>query len=298
MPELTDRSAPARSFLYAPGSSPRILAKVRDAGADAVVLDLEDAVAPVHKVDARRAVVAYLDAQVAVPGPPMHVRVNGGRFGFDQDDVAAIVRPGLAAIRVPSCEQPRTLRLLDTILTNLEAERGLPAGAIAVHALIESARGVAAASELAAQPRVEHLCFGATDFLADIRAQGEPHGEATLFARSQLVLASRVAGIGPPVDSVHTQLDDEVGLREGARLARRLGFGSKSVIHPRQLAVVHEVFTSSDDEVAWARRVLAAAEAAGREGRAALTVDGGFVDPAVVGRAESVLAGAREEGTA
>lgn len=290
---MPDRPPP-RSYLYAPGTSERILAKVLDAGADVVVLDLEDAVEASRKLTAREAVAAFLDEHQGRVSPEIHVRVNGGQYGFDTDDVSGVLRAGLAALRVPKCDSPRTLRLLDTILTNLERERGLPHG-VGVYPILESAAGIEHAAEIAASPRVVRLCFGATDFLADIGARGDAHGPATVYARSRMVVASRVAGIGAPVDSVHTSLRDLDGLRSGAVLAREMGFFGKSVIHPDQLDVVHEVFTPDEGELAWARRVLEAYERARSDGEAALSLDGEFIDPAVVSRARGVLALARRE---
>lgn len=291
MPDLP----PPRSYLYAPGTSERILAKVLDAGADVVVLDLEDSVEASRKLAAREAVAAFLDEHQGRVSPEIHVRVNGGQYGFDTDDVSGVLRPGLAALRVPKCDSPRTLRLLDTILTNLERERGLPRGGVGVYPILESAAGIEHAAEIAASPRVVRLCFGAADFLADIGARGDAHGPATVYARSRMVVASRVAGIGAPVDSVHTALRDLDGLREGAVLARDMGFFGKSVIHPDQLDVVHQVFTPDEAELAWARRVLEAYDQARSGGEAALSLDGEFIDPAVVSRARGVLALARGE---
>jgi len=284
-----------RSYLYAPGSSERILAKVLDAGADAVILDLEDSVAPANKDTARAAVADFLCENADRPGrPELHVRVNGGHHGFDIDDVRAVVGSGLSAIRLPKCHDPRSVRLLHEVLSNLEAERKLPRNSIRVYALIESAAGLYAAGHLAAAPRMARLCFGSADFLADIGARGSAHGPATLYARSRLVMVSRVASIGAPVDSVHTNLDDPAGLREGAILARDMGFSGKSVIHPNQLADVHDVFTPTEDEIAWAKKVVAAFDAAQERGEAALALEGEFIDPAVVGRARGLLAIAEE----
>ncbi len=282
-----------RSYLYAPGSRPDLMAKALRAGADAVVLDLEDAVAAGAKASAREA-VAIVIAAADGGGPELHVRVNPAGDGFDGDDVRAVVRPGLAALRLPKAASPAAVRALAAALDGLEERAGLPSGRVRLYPTIESAAGVLAASELAAAPRVERLVFGATDFLADIGAPGAADGPATLTARGLLVLASRAAGIAPPVDSVHTALDDAGGLRRSALAARELGFFGKSVIHPRQLAVVHEAFAPTADEVARARQVLAAAGAAAGAGVAATTAGGGFVDAAVVARARAVLSQIRE----
>ena len=281
-----------RSYLYAPGSRPEVMEKALGAGADAVVLDLEDAVAPSEKVGARHAVGELIARRGPVhDGDParttIHVRINRTPAGPECDDVAAVLRPGLAALRIPKAGSDADLRDLAARLDELEFEAGMQAGSVAVYPIVESAAGVAAARELAAAPRVARLVFGATDFLADIGAPGDPDGPATLYARGALVLASRLAGIDAPIDSVHTALDDEAGLRRGAESARALGFFGKSVIHPRQLAIVHEIFTPSAAELQRARQVLAAGAGSGGGGS---TLDGEFVDPAVVARARATLA--------
>jgi citrate lyase subunit beta / citryl-CoA lyase len=269
-----------RSHLYVPGSDRAMMEKALRAGADAVVLDLEDAVAPEAKAAARRDVAAVIAG--GSPECELHVRVNRGP---DLDDVAAVTRPGLTGLRVPKVGPPQELHALAAALDELEARAGMAPGTVLLYPIVETAAAVLDARELAAAPRVARLAFGATDFLADIAAPGAADGPGTLAARGMLVLASRAAGIGAPIDSVHTQIEDEEGLVRGARAARELGFFGKSIIHPRQIAPVHAVFTPSADELAEARRVVEHAEDAG----AASALDGQFVDPAVVARARRLL---------
>ena len=282
--------APAiRSYLYAPGSRPDVMEKALTAGADAVILDLEDAVAPSAKEAARREVAALIARSGTRQGFELHVRVNRGPEGPDRDDLGAVTLPGLTGIRVPKAGAAGDLHALAGWLDELEERAGIAQGTVRVYPTIESAAAVLAARELAAAPRVARLAFGATDFLADIGAPGTADGPGTLAARGALVLESRAAGIAAPVDSVHTDLNDVEGLVRGARLAREIGFFGKSIIHPRQIAPVHEVFTPSADDVAAARRVVARAARAAQHGVAASAVDGEFVDPAVVARARRVL---------
>jgi citrate lyase subunit beta / citryl-CoA lyase len=277
-----------RSYLYAPGSSERVVGKAIEAGADVVILDLEDAVAPAEKPAARRLVA---DRIAAGPHPvEVHVRVNRTADGFAAEDVRAAVQPGLGALRLPKVEDPDHVRALDALLAELEEAAGMDVGAVALYPTVESAAGaVRLADVLAASPRTARVAFGATDFLADIRASGDD-ALATLHARSAMVLTSRAAGVGPPVDSVHTHLDDVEGLRLACLQARALGFFGKSVIHPRQLPVVHEVFTPTESELARARAVVAAFDDAGESGTGSIAVDGEFIDAAVVARARALLA--------
>jgi citrate lyase subunit beta / citryl-CoA lyase len=280
---------PIRSYLYAPGSTPRVMEKALAAGADAVILDLEDSVAPQDKLAARGQVAAVIArAGASATGPAeLHVRVNHGPDGPDLDDVAAVTALGLTGLRLPKIGSAEEVRTVADALDSLEDIGGMAPGTVRLYVSIETAAAALAAPELAAAPRVARLVFGATDFLADIGSPGATEGPATAVARGMLVLASRAAGIGAPVDCVHTALDDEDGLRRGARAARELGFFGKSVIHPRQIPSVHEVFTPSEQELTEARRVLAHAEA---HGSGATRLDGELIDAAVVARARRLVA--------
>jgi citrate lyase subunit beta/citryl-CoA lyase len=261
--------------------------KALAAGADAVILDLEDSVAPEDKLAAREQVASVVTGSGATGRGELHVRVNHGPHGPDLDDVAAVTVPGLTGIRLPKIGSADEVRSVAAALDTLERGVGMAPGTVRLYLSIETAAAALAAPELAAAPRVARLVFGATDFLADIASPGTTDGPATALARGMLVLASRAAGIGAPVDCVHTALDDEEGLARGARTARELGYVGKSVIHPRQIAVVHEVFTPSEEELAEARRVLAHAEA---HGEGATALDGRLIDAAVVARARRLVA--------
>ena len=257
-----------RSYLFAPGHNPKLLAKVFAAGADAVMLDLEDAVPPDAKAAARRLVAQ------ALTDHPAWVRVNAARTTWCEADLEAVA-PLAFGIRIPKTESAEDVQWV--------LER-IPAGTPLICA-IESARGVLAASSIAAVPGVRHLAMGGVDLQRDLNC-GNGNLQ-TLYVRSHLVLASRAADIGPPIDSVYAQLDDPAGLEEQARFARSLGFFGKSAIHPRQLEVLHEVFTPSVDEVTWAKEVLAASDAAA--GEALRLPSGEFVDLPVVERARRLL---------
>lgn len=277
-----------RSYLYAPGSNARLLDKAVDAGADAVIFDLEDAVAPADKLEARRNVAERITRSAREVD--VHVRVNRGADGFMTDDVVAVVQPGLGALRLPKVEAAAHVRDLADELDDLEAAAGMVPGGVRLYLTVETALGAVRLPDLVtASDRVARVAFGATDFLADIGSSGDDD-LATLHARSSIVLTSRAAGLAPPVDSVHTRLDDVDGLRRACRRARALGFFGKSIIHPRQLDVVHEVFTPTDREVAWARGVVQALKDAGAAGSGATAIDGEFIDAAVEARARGLLA--------
>jgi citrate lyase subunit beta/citryl-CoA lyase len=256
-----------RSYLFAPGNNPKLLRRVFDAGADAVMLDLEDAVPPNAK-DTARALVAE-----ALLEHRAWVRVNGARTEHCAADLDAVAGRA-AGIRIPKTESAHDVQWV--------ADRVPDTPLICA---IESARGVFAAQEIASVPGVRHLAIGGVDLQRDLNCG--PGDLPTLYARSHLVLASRAAGIAPPIDSVYPHLDDEPGLRQQTQLARSLGFFGKSAIHPRQLPVLHEIFTPSEEELRWAREVVAAFASSG--GGASRLADGEFVDLPVADRADQLL---------
>ncbi len=280
-----------RSYLFAPGDDERLLARVFDAGADAVVLDLEDAVAPDRKEAARELVRRTLTDRTA-SGVEVWVRINDLRGGHWQTDVEAVLADpaatrGIAGLRVPKAESLRELRRLDGALRVAEKTAGLALESLRVNCTIESAAGLLAAGRLAEEPRVSHLAFGEADFAADIGAELDDSAVATLWARSSLVVTARAAGIAPPIAPVYTRLGDEEGLRRSTLEARRLGFFGRSCIHPKQLAAIHDAFTPTPEQIANARRILDAFERAG--GGAAVAEGGTFVDAAVARKARALL---------
>jgi len=265
-----------RSYLFAPGHNARLLGKVFDAGADAVMLDLEDAVPPDAKHTARRHVAAALVEHAA------WVRVNAARTPLCAADLDAVAERAYG-IRIPKVESP------DDVLWVAERAPGKP-----LICAIETARGVLAAQEIASVPGVRHLAMGGVDLQRDLNCAGG--NLQTLYVRSHLVVASAAAGIEPPIDSVYPRLGDDAGLREQAEFARSLGFFGKSAISPRQLPVLHDVFTPTEQELAWAEAVVDAFAAAG--GNACRLPDGEFIDLPVAARARRLLALTHAAGSA
>jgi citrate lyase subunit beta/citryl-CoA lyase len=256
----------ARSWLFVPGIRPDRFPKAVASGADLVVIDLEDAVPDGEKEPAREAVVRWLG-----DGGEAAVRVNPASSEHHAQDLVALTgMRGVQAVLVPMAESVNALSAAQALLGHQ---------AVLV-AQIETALGLHRALELAGAPGVVRLAFGHLDFAVDIDAAPEP--EAMAHARSSLVLASRVAGIAGPVDSVTTDLDHEAATRADAERARLLGFTGKLCIHPRQVATVNAAMSPTADEVAWAERVLAA-------GGGAVRVDGHMVDAPVVARAERIM---------
>lgn len=276
------RTVPAapRSWLYVPGHRPDRIAKALRAGADAVVIDLEDAVPAQLKDTAREACLAVLAERPAVRGrgaTPVWVRVNSPRDELGQRDLAALAGAAADGLRLPRCDDPA-----------LVAEVAEATGHL-LHLLVESAGGLARLHELArCHPGVRGISLGEADLAADLLV-GDDAGLD--WARGAVVVAARAAGLGSPVQSVYTDVADLAGLRASSQAGRSAGFFGRSVVHPRQVEIVHEVFTPTPEQVRRAESVVATAEDAAARGEAAvLDADGRFVDPAVVHRARAVLA--------
>lgn len=281
-----------RSYLYAPGDNEKLLGKVFTAGADAVVLDLEDAVAPAYKALARQLITKTLQSVSDNDGnlPAIYLRINAISTPYWQADIAHAVHPLVCGVRIGKAESLAELQAADNELAAVEARNGLAVGALRIVPTIESAAGLVNAAAMARHPRVEAFSFGAADFVKDIRAEVDEQETQTLFARSQLVVVSRAAGLNPPIAAVYTQLKDMEGLRASSEAQRRLGFFGRSCIHPAQLPIVHEVFTPKTATVAEARAIVAAFEQAQSSGAAVATLASGqFVDAPIVERARAVL---------
>jgi citrate lyase subunit beta/citryl-CoA lyase len=259
----------SRSFLFVPGDRQERFDKAVLSGADAVILDLEDAVSPDNKNEARRAIEAWL-----TPDRPVLIRVNApGTPWFEQDAQLGKLR-GVAGIVLPKAE-----RASDVVSLVSRTKSRMP-----VYALIETAKGMCNAMEVAGAPFVRQLMFGTLDFCADLRLA--PDGGELDHFRADLAVSSRVAGIAPPIDGVTPAIGDDDVLRAETVKAKRWGFVGKLCIHPRQVAIVNAHFAPSENEMAWARRVIEAFETA--DG-AAVAVDGKMVDRPVVQRAQSIL---------
>jgi len=262
--------AVARTYLFVPGTRPDRFAKALAAGAHAVIIDLEDAVAPADKETARAAVAA------ALPLPqPVLVRINAAGTPWFDDDLRLCRRAGIGGVVLPKAEDP-------AVVERIRAAVGPDA---AIYPLIETAQGLWNALAIARAAGVTRLLFGSIDFQVDL---GVADDELTHY-RSQLVLISRLAELPAPVDGVTTAIDDAAALARDVARARALGFGGKLCIHPRQVGPVNAAFRPGADEIAWAQRVVAADAAAGD---AAVAVDGRMVDRPVLLKARRILASA------
>lgn len=277
-----------RSMLFAPGNHPRRVEKAFTLGADAVILDLEDACPIPEKAASRPAVVAALQRPRDCLG---YVRINALTTEYAYGDLQAVVAPGVDGIVVPKIESVDEIRCAEWLVTQLERERGLPPRALDLIPILESGTGIAAAGPIAAaRTRVRRMAFGAGDLTLDLGLVWSREETELLPHRSAVVLASRIAGIEPPIDTVWVDLGDREGAAMSARRVRGLGFQGKLCIHPDQIAPIHAAFTPTAAEVERARRVVEAFDAAEASGSAAIQIDGGFVDYPIVHQARRVLA--------
>jgi len=282
---------PFRSFLFAPGNHPRKVAKVFDCGSDAVILDLEDAVANGEKIATRKAVKAALRQPRGNLG---YVRVNGFETQFCYDDIAAVVGPGLDGIVLPMVENAAQILAVDWMIANLERQCALEPGAIDLIPILETGKGVAALDAIAGcGSRVRRMAFGAGDYTLDM-AMAWTRDESELnVVRARMVLASRAAGLEAPIDTVWIQIKDLDGLRQSAERAARMGFQGKMCIYPPQVAPTNEIFSPSAAEIARAERIVAAFEEAEAAGSASIQLDGLFIDYPIVYKAQRILDAAR-----
>ena len=276
-----------RTLLFAPGNHARRVEKALSLDADAVILDLEDAVAIAEKVATRVAVAAAL----ARPRQGrLYVRVNAVDTEFCYGDLVAVVQPGLDGIILPKVETPTGLATIDWLLGQLERDRGLPKGDIDLIPIVETARGLRQVDAIAAAgTRVARVAFGAGDFTLDVNMAWSRAETELAHARATIVTASRAAGIEAPLDTVWVDLADAEGLEASARTALAYGFQGKMCIHPDQIGIVNRVFTPSDTDIAFAERVCAAFAQAEAAGIASIQLDGKFIDYPIVYRAQRTL---------
>ncbi|REE20402.1 citrate lyase subunit beta/citryl-CoA lyase [Paraburkholderia sp. BL27I4N3] len=260
----------ARSYLFVPGDRPERFSKALDTGADAVVIDLEDAVAPAAKQAAREGLQRWLSTTDLTR---LIVRVNAVGTPWHIDDVDMVRASGISTMMLPKSDSARQLA---------DVAARLPSQ-MRIVALIETVAGVVAMREIAGSPSVMRLAFGTVDFCGDAGIEGL--GVELNYVRSQMVIESRYAGLPAPIDGVTLELDDLARLTEHVATARRFGFGGKLCIHPRQVDPVNSGFAPSEDERRWASRVLAASR---EHPQGAFAVDGKLVDRPVIERARRI----------
>jgi citrate lyase subunit beta/citryl-CoA lyase len=271
-----------RSLLFSPGDQPELLAKAPKSGADVIVFDLEDAVAPERKPTARAAINDLLTDDAFDPDCEVCVRVNPG-VDIASDDIEAVVAgtPRLDSLMLPKVDNRSDVEQITSLLDGQGAN--LP-----LIALLESAGGVLHAEAIATVSEVDAVAFGAEDLAADIGATRTEKGMEVLYARERVVLAASAAGI-EAIDTIHADIDDHDGLDAATNVAIELGYDGKMAIHPGQVPIINEAFTPDPEQIEWAKRVLAAREDASADNRGVFRVDGEMIDAPLVAQATRII---------
>jgi citrate lyase subunit beta/citryl-CoA lyase len=277
--------------MFTPGDRPEMMRKAPTAGADVLVFDLEDAVAPDSKAEAREAVCEVLADPDFAPDYEVCVRVNptgiaadddlAGVLGGDDEEAAAEAANTLDSVMLPKTEDAADAETLAELLAERDAE-------VPILALVETAAGILAAEDVASVSEGDALVFGAEDLAADLGATRTDEGTEVLHAREHVVLAASAAGVDA-IDTVYTDIEDTEGLRDETEFAIELGYDGKMAIHPAQVTPINESFTPDSERVEWAERVLAAKAQADAESRGVFRVDGEMIDAPLVAQAERVL---------
>lgn len=286
---------PRRSLLYIPGNNPGMVQNCGIYGADGVLLDLEDSISIDEKVAARK-LVKHALLSLDFGSVEKVVRINGADTPFFRDDLAEIVPAGPDAVRIPKIDSAKDVQLADEIISELEEKNGMKSGSVRIQAMLETARAVVHAPEIAeSSPRIIGLTLGGHDLAADLGITVTPEGFELLYAKSAVVMAAKSAGL-LAFDTVFTNIDDQEGLRAETLRAVSLGFTGKAAIHPSQIEVIHEAYTPDEKDVKKAVRIVRGAQEASRQHHGAVAVDGRMVDAPVVAQAERILELARVAG--
>ena len=284
-----------RSMLFLPGNTPNIIINGEILGADSVILDLEDAVAPAEK-DAARILVRNAIRMMGFGKCEVIVRINGLDTPYWEKDLAMIIPAKPQLIMPPKVACREDVLKVDAQIAMLEEKHGLEKGAIGLIPLIETALGVENAFEIAsACPRVKGIFLGGEDLTADLRCKRTKEGNEILYARTRLVVAARAAGV-EVYDTPFTDVNDDEGLEKDAAFAKSLGFSGKASISPRHVEGINHVFSPTQQDIDYAYEVMAAIRAAEEMGKGAVALRGKMIDAPIVARARQTIAAAVELG--
>jgi citrate lyase subunit beta / citryl-CoA lyase len=304
---MMERPKFLRSWMFVPGDRQRMIAKAFGLHVDAMMMDIEDGVAAAEKENARRQIAASLDEFAArlktgqgFRTPARYVRVNAVGSERLIADLKAVVRPGLEGLVVPKVDRIEQIRTVEDELGRAEVAHHMPGGSVKLLVAIESPIGLFNAYAIASSsPRIAGLIFGAEDFTREMNLPVRRDAESVdlIYARSAIAIAAAAAQI-QAVDGVWVDLNDPEGLRRFARQARRLGMSGISIIHPSQIDEANAAFTPSAEDIAYAREVLAAFDAARARGAGAIAFRGQLLDYPIVDRARATMALAQSLGVA
>lgn len=284
-----------RTMLYAPGHNPALIKDAYIYGSDAVMFDLEDAVS-LHEKDTARLLVYHVLKTIDMGATETVVRINGLDTPYGREDIRAIVRARPNVIRIPKTETAQDVHDVEELVEAEERAAAIPLGTIKLMAAIESPIGVLHAYDIAkASERLIGIALGAEDYATSLKTSRSKEGTELLFARGMVLNAARAAGIYA-LDTVFSDLNDEDGFRREVQLIKQLGFDGKSIISPRQIAIVHEVFAPTEQEILSAQRILHAIEEAEKRKSGVIALDGKMIDKPIVDRAYRTLELARMSG--
>lgn len=276
-----------RTYLFTPGNHPRRVEKALGLDTDVVILDLEDAVAIAEKVKTRDIVRETLAKERDVAA---FVRVNAYDTTFCYGDICAVVCPELDGIMLPKLESVEDLKSVEWLITNLERDQGMEEGSIDLLPIIETAKGAANLRDMVqCSSRVKRFAFGAGDYTRDLGMDWSMTEEELLPIRSEMVLASRLGGLEPPIDTVYIHIKEHELFAKSCEAVRALGFQGKMCIHPDQIGPANAAFTPTAESIAWSEKIVAAFAEAEAAGVASIQVDGYFVDYPIVAHAQRTV---------
>ena len=277
-----------RTMLFVPGNNPGMIRDAGIYGADCIMFDLEDSVS-INEKDSARFLVFQALTTLDYPKKELVVRINDPRTQLGRDDLEAIVSTRKAVIRLPKTECADDISYCAGLIEAIERKTGAEPGSTRMMAAVESAAGVLNAKEIAfASTRLTGIALGAEDYVTDLKTSRSPEGVELYFGRSMILLAARGAGIDA-LDTVFSNVNDEEGLARETRLIKQMGFDGKSIINPRQIKIVHEIFTPTEKEIEHASAVLSAIIEAEQKGSGVISMNGKMIDKPIVERARRVL---------
>lgn len=275
------------SWLFVPGNQKKHLQKVAELKADAFIFDLEDAVSFAEKERARDKV---LETMLMMKRKDSYVRINEITSSDCLADLEKVVNPYLSGVMLPKVNQKEDIVVLDTLLHQLEIKKNISPGSTLIVPLIETTLGIKNVYEISqASERISRLAFGAEDLILELNLQPDGDEKELLFMRTQITLASKLAKLQAPIDSVYTDFTDDAGLQQAAVRGKRLGFGGKLLIHPNQISIVNNVFQPTAEEIVSLQRLVMTYEETIGHGPGVIQLDGKMVDLPIYERAKKLL---------
>ncbi|MDH8678268.1 citrate (pro-3S)-lyase subunit beta [Fusibacter bizertensis] len=277
-----------RTMLYVPGNNAGMMADAMIYGADSIMFDLEDSISLKEK-DAARHLVYQAVKNLDFGGVELVCRVNGLDSPYGENDIEAMVAAGIHVIRLPKTETVEDIRAVEQLIAKYEVKHNIEVGTVKMMAAIESALGIINAYSIAtASNRLIGIAIGAEDYVTNLKTTRSASGVELLYARSQLLNAARAAGIAA-LDTVFSDVDDSEGFTKEVKLIKQLGFDGKSVINPRQIPIVHQVFKPTDSEISHAQAVIKASDEAEIKGLGVVSLNGKMIDKPIVERAQRII---------